>query len=124
MNCSLNVVQPKSIIGGITAEQKMEGATKEEEKGLRDMRVIVVANRLPISVSQEPKTGKWTFEMSSGGLVTALKGIRDELDFKWIGWIGKQVPEEVRVRYRVSDVDRDKIIRMLTVNNRRTPHNC
>ncbi len=75
----------------------MEGATKEDENGLHDMRVIVVTNRLPISVSQDPETGKWTFEMSSGGLVTALKGTRDEIDFIWIGWIGKHVPEEVRV---------------------------
>ncbi len=74
----------------------MEGAAKEDENGLHDMRVIVVANRLPISVSEDPKTGKWKYEMTSGGLVTALKGTRDEIDFIWIGWIGKQVPEEVR----------------------------
>ncbi len=90
---------PKSLVGGVTAEQKTEGGTKEEGEGLHDMRVIVVANRLPISVSQDPKTRKWTFEMSSGGLVTALKGTRDEMDFIWIGWIGKQVPDEVRVGY-------------------------
>lgn len=36
-------------------------------------RVIIVANRLPVSGGRDEKTGEWDFRMSSGGLVTALK---------------------------------------------------
>jgi trehalose-6-phosphate synthase len=35
--------------------------------------VLVVANRLPIKARRNDVTGEWTFEMSSGGLVTALQ---------------------------------------------------
>jgi hypothetical protein len=35
--------------------------------------VIVVANRLPISAKRDENTGEWNFQMSSGGLVTALQ---------------------------------------------------
>jgi trehalose 6-phosphate synthase/phosphatase len=69
--------------------EKGEGAPSE---ALRDMRVIVVANRLPISASRDAKTGEWNFKMSSGGLVTALQGVRDEMEFLWIGWLGGDVP--------------------------------
>jgi hypothetical protein len=37
--------------------------------------VIVVANRLPISAKRDENTGEWNFQMSSGGLVTALQVI-------------------------------------------------
>jgi trehalose-6-phosphate synthase len=32
-----------------------------------------VANRLPISAKRDENTGEWNFQMSSGGLVTALQ---------------------------------------------------
>jgi trehalose-6-phosphate synthase len=40
--------------------------------------------------------GEWTFERSSGGLVSALKGVRDEYKFVWIGWVGCDVEEDER----------------------------
>ncbi|CAN0393959.1 unnamed protein product, partial [Hapterophycus canaliculatus] len=59
-------------------------------------RVVVVSNRLPISAQRDLETGKWTFKMSSGGLVTALQGVRHEMDFLWIGWMGVEVVESER----------------------------
>lgn len=57
-------------------------------------RLIMVSNRLPISFTRDEVTGEWTFTMSSGGLVTALNGIRDEVPFIWIGWLGEEVAQE------------------------------
>lgn len=57
-------------------------------------RVIIVANRLPITASRDDKTGEWSFRMSSGGLVTALAGTREDLNALWIGWLGQEVPKE------------------------------
>lgn len=53
----------------------------------RTGRLIVVANRLPISVSKD-ENGDYSFKMSSGGLVSALVSVRDRLPFLWLGWIG------------------------------------
>lgn len=50
-------------------------------------RLIVVSNRLPITVSQDPE-GKWVFKESSGGLVSALSGLKKEMGFIWVGWPG------------------------------------
>lgn len=57
-------------------------------------RLIIVSNRLPISGKRDEE-GKWSFTKSSGGLVTALSGIKDT-DFIWVGWPGfdPQDPEE------------------------------
>lgn len=55
-------------------------------------KLIVIANRLPVTVSQD-STGEYQFKMSSGGLVSALLGVRDQLKFVWLGWLGKEIPE-------------------------------
>lgn len=70
-----------------------EGGAENVEKS----RVVVVSNRLPISAQRDLETGTWTFRMSSGGLVTALQGVRHEMDFLWIGWMGVEVAESERV---------------------------
>lgn len=72
----------------------------KEKKG----RLIVVSNRLPVTVSFE--NDDYQFLMSSGGLVTAIAGTREKMgtsmDFKWIGSLGNQVnvPEEDRATLR------------------------
>lgn len=77
----------------------MEIKDGEVEGGpVEKSRVVVVSNRLPISASRDLKTGEWHFKMSSGGLVTALQGVRHEMDFLWIGWMGVDVQESERVR--------------------------
>lgn len=76
---------------------KVEIKDGEVEGGpVEKSRVVVVSNRLPISASRDLKTGEWHFKMSSGGLVTALQGVRHEMDFLWIGWMGVDVQESER----------------------------
>lgn len=63
-------------------------------------RLIMVSNRLPISFQKNDATGEWSFKMSSGGLVTALNGIRDEVPFIWIGWLGEEIAHEDQNKVR------------------------
>lgn len=57
-------------------------------------KLIVASNRLPISISKDKETGKWSSGgMSSGGLVAALSGIPRE-SFIWLGWAGCVVPQQ------------------------------
>ncbi|GAA5839318.1 hypothetical protein JCM11251_003950 [Rhodosporidiobolus azoricus] len=56
--------------------------------------LIVVANRLPVSVTADPtQEGGYRFSVSSGGLASALSGCKKKMDFLWIGWPGFDVPE-------------------------------
>jgi len=50
-------------------------------------RLLVVANRLPVSAKKRPD-GAWSLEISAGGLVSALLGIQQNYDICWIGWPG------------------------------------
>ena len=53
-------------------------------------RLVIVSNRLPISVKRTGNGTDWTFQLSSGGLVSALQGLQKTTKFQWIGWPGKQ----------------------------------
>lgn len=53
-------------------------------------RLLIVSNRLPINVSQADEGG-WSFQLSSGGLVSALSGVQKSTKFVWIGWPGKNL---------------------------------
>jgi hypothetical protein len=67
-------------------------------------RLIVVSNRLPVTIKRG-EDGKWSFSMSSGGLVSALSGCKKQMDFTWIGWPG-ELRAHAHARYlRQSDVD-------------------
>ncbi|CAG8662789.1 2387_t:CDS:2, partial [Paraglomus brasilianum] len=59
-----------------------------------DLRLLVVSNRLPVTISKNEK--EYSFKMSSGGLVSALSGLKKLMTFTWIGWPGINVPEEDR----------------------------
>nr|XP_023925878.1 alpha,alpha-trehalose-phosphate synthase [UDP-forming] 1-like [Quercus suber] len=59
-------------------------------------RLLVVANRLPVSATRKGEDS-WQLEMSVGGLVTALLGVK-EFDARWIGWAGVNVPDDVGQR--------------------------
>ncbi|KAL2911543.1 Trehalose-6-P synthase/phosphatase complex synthase subunit [Polyrhizophydium stewartii] len=37
---------------------------------------------------------RWKYEMSSGGLVSALSGLKKEMSFTWIGWPGLELPPD------------------------------
>lgn len=49
-------------------------------------RLVVVSNRLPITVTQKNDT--WGIAPASGGLITALKPLMIENEGVWIGWPG------------------------------------
>lgn len=57
--------------------------------------LIVVSNRLPITITKDAK-GEYHFKMSSGGLVSALSGFKKSLNFTWIGWPGFFIPPKDR----------------------------
>jgi trehalose 6-phosphate synthase/phosphatase len=50
-------------------------------------RLLIVSNRLPISIIRE-NTGRWQVQISSGGLVTALDPLLRSRGGLWIGWPG------------------------------------
>ena len=52
-------------------------------------RLLIVSNRLPINVSKGDTSEKWKFQLSSGGLVSALSGVQKSAKFVWIGWPGE-----------------------------------
>ena len=56
-------------------------------------RLIIVANRLPITVKRNEDA---TYELipSAGGLVSGLAGMVKSTEFQWYGWPGIEVPEE------------------------------
>ncbi|CAM9876496.1 unnamed protein product [Ascophyllum nodosum] len=72
--------------------QPNEGEAKTVDKS----RVVVVSNRLPIRATRDLETGRWTFSETGGGLVTAMQGVRNEMNFLWIGWVGVEVEESER----------------------------
>ncbi|KAG9010063.1 Trehalose-6-P synthase/phosphatase complex synthase subunit [Tulasnella sp. 427] len=58
-------------------------------------RLIVVSNRLPVTISKDAK-GEYHFKRSSGGLVSALSGCKKYMSFTWIGWSGVNIPVKDR----------------------------
>jgi trehalose 6-phosphate synthase/phosphatase len=54
--------------------------------GAESQRLLVVANRLPVSAYKDAN-GRWQLQVSAGGLVSALMGV-GVFETKWIGWPG------------------------------------
>lgn len=77
--------------GGHYDEELLEGYESEERSSKQ--RLLVVANRLPVSAI---RTGEdsWSLEISAGGLVSALLGVK-KFEARWIGWAGVNVPDEI-----------------------------
>lgn len=59
------------------------------------LRLLVVSNRLPVTITKD-ETGHYQYKMSSGGLVSALSGLKRMMKFTWIGWPGIDIPEGER----------------------------
>ncbi|CAN1230319.1 Alpha,alpha-trehalose-phosphate synthase [UDP-forming] 1 [Linum grandiflorum] len=68
-----------------------DGGSAQEVRP-RKQRLLVVANRLPVSATRKDENS-WNLEISVGGLVSALLGVK-EFDARWIGWAGVHVPDE------------------------------
>jgi len=60
---------------------------------LGDSRLLLVSNRLPITIRRS-ESGNYEFSISSGGLVTGLSGLSKTTTFQWYGWPGLEVPED------------------------------
>lgn len=61
---------------------------KKQSKG----RIILVSNRLPVTVQKGPT--ELAFQRSTGGLATGLASLRGESETLWIGWPGSVNPED------------------------------
>lgn len=55
-----------------------------------DGRLLVVANRLPVNITQT-EGGEFDYVMASGGLVSALQGLSKSMEFQWFGWPGAEI---------------------------------
>ncbi|KAF2155072.1 glycosyltransferase family 20 protein [Myriangium duriaei CBS 260.36] len=56
-------------------------------------RLILISNRLPITIKRSDR-GEYTFNKSSGGLVSGISGLIKSKEFLWYGWAGLQIPEK------------------------------
>jgi len=65
----------------------------EDSPNKGDARLLLVSNRLPITIKRSDD-GKYDFSMSSGGLVSGLSGLSKSTTFQWYGWPGLEVPED------------------------------
>jgi trehalose 6-phosphate synthase/phosphatase len=54
-------------------------------------RLIVVANRLPVSAYKD-RDGRWRLQVSAGGLVSALMGVGN-FQTRWVGWPGVYIED-------------------------------
>lgn len=70
----------------------MPAIVTESPKPKGSGRLLLVSNRLPITIKRTDE-GSYTFNMSSGGLVTGLSGLAKTTKFQWYGWPGLEVPE-------------------------------
>ncbi|KAG6487460.1 hypothetical protein ZIOFF_056046 [Zingiber officinale] len=85
------------IVYGPSTPVTMIGARSRSNRGKpMKQRLLVVANRLPVSAVRRGEDS-WFLEISAGGLVSALLGVKD-VDARWIGWAGVNVPDEVGQR--------------------------
>lgn len=54
-------------------------------------KLIVASTRLPVTMSEGDHG--WEVSPSTGGLVTALKAVKERRKFTWLGWPGAYIPE-------------------------------
>ncbi|XAR68195.1 Alpha,alpha-trehalose-phosphate synthase (UDP-forming) [Bertholletia excelsa] len=90
-------------INGFEHEQRLRGSDDSGvsyegwEKPERErQRLLVVANRLPVSAVRRGEES-WSLEISAGGLVSALLGVK-AFEARWIGWAGVNVPDDAGQR--------------------------
>lgn len=69
-------------------------------------RIIIVSNRLPISIDREE--GEWIYHPSAGGLATGIHSLDKKFEKIWIGWAGQpitDVAEQELIRKDFRDQD-------------------
>ena len=65
------------------------------------MRLIIIANRLPVKISQS--SDRFAFRRSEGGLATGLGSLHADFETHWLGWPGLHVEDE-KHRTHVTEV--------------------
>ncbi|OWZ04291.1 Trehalose-phosphatase [Phytophthora megakarya] len=84
--------------------QLMQLRAEEEEESDEDSdkpldtagnQLIVVSNNLPVLLERQPQTGRWKATKTTGGLdkLMCLTGVRAEMNFLWVGWVGQHIPK-------------------------------
>ncbi len=68
---------------------------KESSEAISQGRLIIVSNRLPVSLERKAKG--YGYRPSAGGLATSLNALREQRELLWLGWPGIQgIPEEAQ----------------------------
>lgn len=70
----------------------MSSSAAPESPATKDGRLLLVSNRLPVTIKRTEE-GKYDTSMSSGGLVSGLSGLSKSTTFQWYGWPGLEVPD-------------------------------
>ena len=65
----------------------------DPERQKPEGRLLLVSNRLPITIKRD-KDARYETSMSSGGLVSGISGLRKTTTFQWYGWPGLEVPDD------------------------------
>ncbi|KAK2756121.1 hypothetical protein FQN54_005529 [Arachnomyces sp. PD_36] len=71
-----------------------------------DRNLLIVSNRLPLSIKHSDNGGYET-TLSSGGLVSSLSGLSKTTKFRWFGWPGIEVDESEKGSVRESLASHD-----------------
>ncbi|TMW62491.1 hypothetical protein Poli38472_005109 [Pythium oligandrum] len=63
--------------------------------GKSSSQLIVVSNSLPVILERVPQTGRWKATKTTGGLdkLMCLTGVRSDVNFLWVGWVGQHIPK-------------------------------
>ncbi|KAK8681011.1 hypothetical protein V6N13_053418 [Hibiscus sabdariffa] len=69
-----------------------DDACEKKDSQASKQRLLVVANRLPVSAVRG-EDDSWQLNVSAGGLVSALLGVK-EFETKWVGWAGVTVDDD------------------------------
>ncbi len=78
--------------------------------------VVVVSNRLPITVEKMGK-GQWVANPSSGGLVTAMGPVLRNRGGKWIGWLGAhEMPDKASLTTILSRLSEELGYSLIPIN--------
>lgn len=97
MHPDLDLASPSTVIPSVAAApaDSLPGPSSSTNSS----NVLVISNRLPVTIKRSPD-GTYQYAMSSGGLVSALSGLKKSKNFKWFGWPGLEVPDAEMPRVR------------------------
>lgn len=84
---------PPSLPKIPTMSTTASSACSSPTTAAHDGRLLLISNRLPITVKRT-EDGSYQFSMSSGGLVSGLSGLSKATTFQWYGWPGLEVPKK------------------------------